>query len=445
MIKRPQHDARWRSVKLGEVIQVKHGYAFQGQFFAGSGPYVLLTPGNVEEGGGFRLRGTKEKFYVGEVDQDYVLNEGDLIVVMTEQAEGLLGSSALIPGSGRFLHNQRLGLVLPLRANEVDTRFLYHLFNYREVRAQIRASASGVKVRHTSPSRISEVKVKLPPLGVQQRIADILCCYEDLIANNRRRIAILDEVARTIYREWFVEFRAAGTRLRRAATAERKATGKDVLPEGWEVKPIGEVVETLGGGTPSTKEDEYWKDGDITWFTPSDLTATGSMFIGESEKRITRVGLERSSAQLFPRYSVMMTSRATIGVTAINTEEACTNQGFITSIPNERLSAWQIYFWIEEHKDQIISIASGATYKEINRTEFRGMPILVADQGVSARFVDAVSPLAGQIENLLVRNDSLRRTREFLLPRLVSGEVSVDDVKIANADSSIRQIREVSR
>jgi type I restriction enzyme S subunit len=300
--------------------------------------------------------------------------------------------------------------------------------------------------RHTGVARFqytvfSETEqFGLPDPTTQRKVAAILSAYDDLIANNLRRIKILKEMARAIYREWFVEFRGPGVKLRKATSAEKKAAGKDVFPEGWAVMPIGDVVDTLGGGTPSTKRDEYWEDGDVTWFTPSDLTATGATFIAESGKKITRLGLQKSAARLFPPYSVMMTSRATIGVTAINTGEACTNQGFITCIPNQRVPAVQMYFWIEQHREEIIGVASGATYKEISRSEFREFPIPVADREFGASFVDMMSPLTGQIENLLAKNESLRRTREFLLPRLVSGEVIVRNLNSVTADNPLREV-----
>ncbi len=226
-------------------------------------------------------------------------------------------------------------------------------------------------------------------------------------------------MAQAIYREWFVEFRAPGVKLRQATPEEQKVTGKNHFPAGWELKRVGDVIETLGGSTPLTKNPEYWEDGDTTWYTPSDLTANKAMFIRDSSKKITRLGFENISARMFPPYSVMMTSRATIGVISINTSEACTNQGFITCIPNDRLSAYHIYFWIEQNRDQIISIASGATYKEINRSEFRDILIAVPEAKVEAQFVEMVGPIGKQIETLHAKNANLRQTRDLLLPRLV--------------------------
>ena len=205
-----------------------------------------------------------------------------------------------------------------------------------------------------------------------------------------------------------------------------------MIPEGWVVDNIGNTFETLGGGTPSTKIEEYWSEGDIVWFTPTDLTRSNSMFVFDSAKKISGTGLEKSAAKMFSPYSVMMTSRATIGVTAINTVPACTNQGFITCIPNECVSAFQIYFWIKENKERIETIASGATYKEISRGEFREFLFVTVDAITNRRFINMIEPICSLIENLLKKNDNLRQQRDLLLPRLISGEIEVKGIEIEN-------------
>jgi type I restriction enzyme, S subunit len=267
--------------------------------------------------------------------------------------------------------------------------------------------------------------VSIPPLPTQRKIAAILSTYDDLIENNTRRIAILEQMAQSLYREWFVYFRFPGHEKKRLVESEL-----GLIPEGWKVKTIGEAIEISGGGTPSTSNLEYWNGGDINWFSPSDLTSAGTMFITNSAKKITNLGLQKSAARMFPTYSVMMTSRATIGVVAINTQPACTNQGFITCIPNEKLSAYQIYFWLEESKEKINTLASGATFKEINKATFRKLPIVIADTTASKQFNEMLLPIGKQIENLIARNAILRQTRDLLLPKLISGEVDVERLSI---------------
>src|SRR5438128_805362 len=223
----------WPITRMGEYFRVKHGYAFKGEYFDSEGPYVLLTPGSFNEEGGYRDQGEKTKFYTGDVPEGYILDEGDLLVAMTEQTPGLLGSSAWIPESGRLLHNQRLGRIVDLDERHLNKRFLYYLFNTKDVRDQISATATGGKVRHTAPERIAQVLFRRPPLNTQQSIADVLCAYDNLIENNRRRVALLEEAARQLYREWFVRLRFPGH--------EHTPITNDV-PEEWERLPLGDRV-----------------------------------------------------------------------------------------------------------------------------------------------------------------------------------------------------------
>lgn len=165
----------WVESPFSELCDIKHGYAFVGEFFSNEGEYVLLTPGNFYERGGYRDRGEKQKYYTGEIPRDYVLNKGDLLVAMTEQAAGLLGSPILVPDSDKFLHNQRLGLVTKKPGVIWTNEFFFHVFNTQSVRNAIHASASGVKVRHTSPTKIGAVVVAFPTsLTEQNRIVTTL-------------------------------------------------------------------------------------------------------------------------------------------------------------------------------------------------------------------------------------------------------------------------------
>lgn len=407
---------------FGDFFKVKHGYAFKSEFFSDSGNYVVVTPGNFYDEGGFKKKGDKEKFYTGVVPESFVLNKGDLIVAMTEQAEGLLGSSAIIPESNYYLHNQRLGLVVDLDEDRLDKKFLYYLFNLRDVRDQIRATATGAKIRHTAPDRILNVRFKYLPISNQRRIAAILSAYDDLIENNTRRIRILEEMARRIYEEWFVRFRFPGHENVRMVESEL-----GLIPEGWEVSKVADTFDILGGGTPSTTVEEYWYNGSINWYSPTDLTRNGLVFIDESKDKITPLGLAKSSARMFPAFSVMMTSRATLGVIAINTTEACTNQGFITCIPNERFPLYVLLHWLKQNVELFVSLATGATFKEITKGNFKQVSLLVPPVVLTNVFQNLVEPIMQQLLNLQRKNTNLRRTRNMLLPKLISGEIDVSN------------------
>jgi type I restriction enzyme, S subunit len=240
----------WHEITLGDAIHLKHGFAFKSEYFSDNGDYVVLTPGNFNEEGGFRLRPGKDRYYAGDISGDYVLDEGALIVAMTEQAPGLLGSSALIPEGGKFLHNQRLGLVQDIDDTMVDKKFHYYLFNTRTVRGQISGSATGTKVRHTAPERIYRVNVRVPcDVAEQKKIGLTLSAYDDLIENNRRRIQLLEHAARLLYKEWFVQLRFPGYEHMKI---------KDGVPDGWERKTIGELTPFKYG--KALKEDDRVPD-----------------------------------------------------------------------------------------------------------------------------------------------------------------------------------------
>jgi type I restriction enzyme S subunit len=342
-------------------------------------------------------------------------------ILLTTEAP--LGEVAILRTSEPVALAQR---VILLRGDPriVDQRYLFAALRSPLMQDRLKQRATGTTVLGIKQSELRKVEVPLPPLSNQRKIAAIISAYDDLIENNNRRITILQEMARRIYREWFIDFRYPGHES--AADIHSRAP----IPGGWNSSPIGDVIETIGGGTPSRGEQKYWDGGTVTWYTPSDLTTAKSVFMFSSKSEITPLGLSRSAARLFPAGSVMMTSRATIGVVAIAASEACTNQGFITCLPNERLSSYHIYFWLHEMRHEIDLLASGATFKEISRSEFRGLRIAVPPLDLERSFSELVHPFFGLIRNLEIAVAQARKTREILLPRLVSGEIDVEDLDI---------------
>jgi len=183
----------------------------------------------------------------------------------------------------------------------------------------------------------------------------------------------------------------------------------------------------LGGGTPKTKISEYWEKGTIDWYSPTDLTKSNSLFSLGTAKKITEKGLAKSSAKIFPKNSLLMSSRATIGAITINRNEACTNQGFITMIPNKTLSLYQLHGWTVHNMNLIISKANGSTFKEISKTNFRNLPIVVGNE-IDEYKIEAKN-YYDQIENNILENQTLTKLRDTLLPKLISGEVRVKDAE----------------
>ena len=228
----------WTTESLGDRIQVDHGFAFDSRHFntAGVGT-ALLTPANFYESGGFRALGSKQKYYAGEIPNGFLLEPQSLLVVMTEQAPGLIGSAARMPSKTRFLHNQRLGLVRKIDPSATHLGFVEHLFNSYSVRRALSISAAGTKVRHSSPSKIQEVQCVWPPFEEQELIARILSTADRLRrltetrrdAARRQKRALLGPLLSGSRR--FPEFRGEPwrhCRLRDVA-AECNETGRGAL------------------------------------------------------------------------------------------------------------------------------------------------------------------------------------------------------------------------
>ena len=344
------------------------------------------------------------------------LEAGDLIVAMTEQGPGLLGSSALIPENGKYLHNQRLGLIHNLDQKRLDKRFLYYLFNTRIVRGQISGSATGTKVRHTAPDRIYRVNVSVPSdTSEQKKIAGILSAYDGLIENNPRRIQLLERTARLLYKEWFVHLRFPG---------HEHATITDGVPEGWESRKIADVCVTVGGGTPSTNVAAYW-DGDITWIVPTDVTKNDCLVLLDSERKITEKGLRESSAKIVPAETILMTSRASVGFFALMDSEICTNQGFINVIPYGEEMRMYLLFNLMSRVAEIRSNAKGTTYPEISKGRFRAMDLVIPVRTLMVKFENIASDIIRQVRYLKRSTLQLTQARDILLPRLMSGGMRI--------------------
>lgn len=219
----------WEVSPLIGKISITHGFAFASQHFSSHGPFRLTTPGHFFEKGGFRNIGEKQKYFTGSVPAEFVLEGGDMIVAMTEQADGLLGSAAFIPVDDKYLHNQRLGRVRALTP-EIDLDYLYYIFNSIGFRAKVRETAAGTKVKHTSPVKLLQIPVQIPPVAEQEAIAMTL----------KRLEALVDSLENLL---------AKKQNIKQAAMQEL-LTGKRRLPgfEGeWEVKRLGDIGKCLRG------------------------------------------------------------------------------------------------------------------------------------------------------------------------------------------------------
>lgn len=414
----------WREILLGDGLHIKHGYAFKGQHFASSGTHVVLTPGNFYEEGGFRLRPGKDRFYEAEIPEDFILSDGDVIVAMTEQGPGLLGSSALIPEDNRYLHNQRLGLVDRVDSSVFDKIFLYYLFNTKAVRHQISASASGTKVRHTAPERIYRVKVRVPDVAAQGAIGRILRTYDQLIDNNRRRIQLLDEAAQILYREWFVRLCFPG---------HEHTPVIDGCPSGWQWKTLESVCAGLDGiqtgpfGSQLHQSD-YTEDG-VPVVMPKDIV--GLQISTDSIARIPEFIAERLSRHRMSENDIVYGRRGEIGRRAFISKRRVgwlCGTGCLRFRPNPDLVEPRYLFdtlGSPLTAGTIVNRAKGATMPNLNASVLKSVPVLIPPLSLQQTYTEYIRPIVELSETLGEQNRNLQIARDMLLPQLLGGAIAV--------------------
>ena len=412
---------RWAKHKLGEFISIKHGWAFKGEYFSAAGKYMLLTPGNAYEAGGLKLRPGKEKFYTGELPSEFLMNSGDMLVVMTDliQAAPILGGALIVPKDDKYLHNQRLGLVEYLPDAEINKTFLYYVLNSPSYRGQVRGSATGATVRHTAPTRICDCTVLMPSsLVEQQKIGFVLSAYDELITINRRRIGLLEDAARRLYREWFVNLRFPGHEVVKVV---------DGVPEGWKKEWFSGLVD-VNPRTPFEKEIPRP-------FVEMASLSEVSMVIGERTTRPISGGAKfRNGDTLFARITPCTENGKTGFVQFLESADAVASGSteFIV-FRSAKVNPYWIYCLSREpdfREHAIRSMAGSDGRQRVNPKCFSKFPVLLPSNVVLDQFEAAVADSFASIEVLCNQNKALAQARDALLPRLMSGQLDVSSISI---------------
>lgn len=293
-----------------------------------------------------------------------------------------------------------------------DPKFAFYLLQCLD----FKALNGGGAVPTLNRNVLKNLRVNVPPLPVQKQIGQMLSVYDNLIENNSRRIALLEKIVMLTYEEWFKHMRFPGAVFERGSQ-------RFALPEGWGKMTFADVCHVAGGGTPSTKVDDYWKGGDVTWFSPTDLSKSSGLCLLDSSKKITMRGLQQSSAKIMPLNSFMMTSRATIGLFGLIDGPYCTNQGFINVIPLKEHHRYYLLFNLKSRVDELKGHATGATFAELSRSKFRALPVVWPDDQTLHQFHHLCSPVVDQMMNLTRQNELLHEAKGMLLPRFIRGAI----------------------
>lgn len=381
---------------------------------------------------------------------DYLFDGLYLLIAEDGSVERPDGKPFLQLVNGQFWVNNHAHV---LRGdNDEDTKFVYYSLST----VAIRPYMSGSVQSKLSQRNLNRILIHYPRDPRDRRaIARILGTLDDKIELNRRINQTLEEMARAIFKSWFVDFdpvRAkvavrrehpdwSNAQVSRAACPTLKPEISELfpdefenselgeIPQGWRVKPISELTDVVGGSTPKTDRAEYWEGGTHHWATPKDLSALSVPVLLDTERKITNAGLAQISSGLLPKGTVLLSSRAPIGYLAIAEVPIAINQGFIAMKPRRGISNMFLLRWAHAFHEEIVSHANGSTFLEVSKSSFRPIRTVAPPVPVMDAFDRVSQPLYRKVVENERESRTLAALRDTLLPKLISGELRVKDAE----------------
>ena len=389
--------SEWKEVKLGNFFKVKHGFAFKGKNITYEESLdVLVTPGNFHIGGGFKFN--KFKYFNGEYPQDYILHENDIVITMTDLSKetDTLGYSAKVPKSKNgenYLHNQRVGLVQFNNAN-ADSDYLYWLMRTREYQGYVVGSASGTSIMHTSPSRIEDYQFLIPPLPEQKAIAEVLSSLDDKIDLLHRQNKTLEQMAETLFRQWFIEDKP------QPSLNPSQEEGSKEAKEDWEEGVLSDLVKVKYG-----KDHKKLSNGNVPVYGSGGI-------------------MRYAEKALFENESVLIPCKGTLNnVTYINEPFWTVDTMFYTIMKKSNLAKF-IYHFVKEKDLALMNV--GSAVPSMTTQVLNNMPLQIPSDENLKHFEDTVTPYYQKMKLNQNQIHTLEKMRDTLLPKLINGKVRVE-------------------
>jgi len=271
--------------------------------------------------------------------------------------------------------------------------------------------------------------ISLPSLPTQTAIAEILSSLDDKIELNNKINQELEALAQTLFKQWFLDFEFPNENGEpyKSSGGEMVDSELGEIPKGCEVGTLDDILEVKGGTTPSTNEPSFW-NGDVHWTSPKDLSNLKSPLLLETEKKITELGLGKISSGLLPKGTLLLSSRAPIGYLAITEIETAINQGYIAINGRKEYSNLYILNWLKLNMDLVIARANGSTFLEISKTNFKQIKCVLPHLGVLKSYTLQIENLFNGLINNTKENNRLTNLRDTLLPKLISGELEINEI-----------------
>ena len=320
--------------------------------------------------------------------------------------------------------------VLVFRAKEgCRSSFLYAVLLQDRFFDYAMKGAKGSKMPRGDKDQIMRYKLPIFSLQEQENIGNFVIGVTNKLWLNRAINHNLEAMAKQLYDYWFVQFDFPDENGRPYKSSGGKMVWNEKLkrevPVLWEAKLVDDIAEVFNGATPSTTDEQNY-GGNIVWITPKDLSDQKHKFVYYGERNISQTGYDSCSTHLLPINTILMSSRAPIGLLAIAKTELCTNQGFKSFVPKEESLAVYLYYYLQIHIKQIEQLGTGTTFKEISREDVLKFPILRPNNETLNLWKENVTTMNDRQLELQKENENLTKLRDELLPLLMNGQVSVN-------------------
>ncbi|MBB8803811.1 restriction endonuclease subunit S [Escherichia coli] len=451
----------------GNYEGISQGYAFKSKDFTGIGHPVIKIK-NIQDG--FVILEDSQCVDSKTVEglNKFKLNNGDILIAMTGQ--GSVGRVGRLTFDGKktpYL-NQRVGKFIA-DEKKLNISYLYYILTTQQYQNILFNNASGSGQPNLSPAVIQSTLIPYPEYHLQCEIAKILDTINNRIIKSYAINITLEQMSQTLFKSWFVDFdpvidnaldagnpiqetlqtraklrqkvrnsadfKPLPAEIRSLFPSEFEETELGWVPKGWNISLAGEEFIIKGGSTPSTANEDFWINGTIHWTSPKDLTGNQSKVLLDTAKKITPLGLTKISSGLLPVNTVLMSSRAPIGYLAISKVPMAINQGYIAIPSAKHLSPEYTIYWLDNIMDDIKGMAGGTTFAEISKSAFKTIKLLIPSSDIITEF----SRITRNHFDMVVQNtkeiDSLTNLRDTLLPKLISGELSLEDLPDLSTDT----------
>lgn len=418
-----------KKVKLGDVLDIKRGTSLSGKYYSTKGDKIRLTLGNFDyPNGGFKQNTSKDNiYYVGpDVKNEFILKKGDIITPLTEQVAGLLGETAKIPESNKYILCGDTALVIP-DEKKLDNNYAYYLLSSPLIKRQLGAAAQQTKIRHTSPDKIKSCIAWLPEIEYQRKAGELLSNIDKKIENNNAISSQLESLAKTVYDYWFLQFDFPDENGNPYRSSGGKMVWNDELkreiPEGWEVKRIIDIEDNIiTGKTPSTENmRNYGKD--IPFICIGDIR--NHPFVVSTNIKLSKSGADSQKKKYIPAESLCVTCIASPGLVGFTTEISQTNQQINSISFSKEYNKPFMYFAIKSYFENSSGAKTGNTFANMNKKDFSSIQLLYNEETVR-KYYCFVNNVFSEIKNIELENQQLASLRDFLLPLLMNGQVTIE-------------------